>query len=90
MLQHLFYNLFKRGPKYFLINLKKIIISIYSNKYYILHPSNMFFQKKNFFCCRLEKMGFKVLKVFDSNTNKIVKNNYQVQKRRLDYLCKSI
>ena len=52
----------------------------------------MFFMSINNFENLLNKYGYKVIKIYDSNTNKLIRNKdkEKIELRRLDYLCKKV
>ena len=86
--KYLIWTLVNKNFQYFLSQLSNILIAMFTDKNYIIMPTNMFSENKQSFISRLNKTGFRVTNVLNSNNNKQINLNHnKILKRRLDYIC---
>ncbi|MBO8230549.1 hypothetical protein CU313_06895 [Prochlorococcus marinus str. MU1404] len=69
-----------------------LFIRIFSKRIFYTPTEDMFYMSINDFENLLNKYGYKVIKIYDSNTNKVIRNKDKenIELRRLDYLCKKV
>jgi ubiquinone/menaquinone biosynthesis C-methylase UbiE len=86
--KYLIWVLKNRGILFFFNQLLEYFTCLFSKKIYTLQPTNMYFCSNIEFKDLLNKIGFKVRKIYDSeNNNTIFSDDKSIKDRRLDYVC---